>query len=83
MSEEVRDASRSVRRAMMAVYGIKVCRVFPAVVTFSYHIVSIDDALADPTLHPVIYVLRQAMSPTWMTVILTIMLCLLVASNMT
>src|ERR1700743_206284 len=83
MSEEVRDAARSVPKAMIAVYFINFCLVFPAVVTFSYHIVSIDDALADPTLYPVIYVLRQAMSPAWMTVILTIMLCLLVASNMT
>jgi choline transport protein len=83
MSEEVRDASRSVPKAMIAVYIINFCLVFPAVVTFSYHIVSIDDALADPTLYPVVYVLRQSMSPAWMTVILTIMLCLLVCSNMT
>lgn len=83
MSEEVRDASRSVPRAMIAVYFINFCLVFPAVVTVVYHIVSIDDALADPTLYPVIYVLRQSMSPAWMTVILTVMLCLLVCSNMT
>ncbi len=83
MSEEVRDASKNVPRAMIAVYFINFCLVFPAVITFSYHIISIDDALADPTLYPVIYVLRQAMSPTWMTVLLTVMLCLLICSNMT
>ena len=38
MSEEVRDASRSVPRAMMAVYFINFCLVFPAVVTVTYHI---------------------------------------------
>jgi choline transport protein len=83
MSEEVRDAARSVPRAMIAVYFINFALVFPAVVTFSYHIVNVEDALADPTLYPVIYVLRQAMSHAWMTVILTVMLFLLVCSNMT
>lgn len=83
MSEEVYDASRSVPRAMIAVYFINYCLVFPAVVIVSYHIVSIDDTLVDPTLYPVIYVLRQSMSPTWITVLLTIMLCLLVCLKMT
>jgi choline transport protein len=72
MSEEVRDAASSVPRAMIAVYVINFCLIFPAVLTVAYHIPSIEDALADPTLYPTIYVLRQAMSPAWLTVMLTV-----------
>lgn len=72
MSEEVRDASQAVPKAMIAVYVINFCLIFPAVLTVAYHIPNIEDALADPTLYPTIYVLRQAMSPAWLTAMLTV-----------
>lgn len=72
MSEEVRDASQAVPKAMIAVYIINFCLIFPAVLTVAYHIPVMEDALADPTLYPTIYVLRRAMSSAWLTVMLTI-----------
>jgi choline transport protein len=72
MSEEVRDAAQAVPKAMIAVYIINFCLIFPAVLTVAYHIPNTEDALADPTLYPTIYVLRQAMDPAWLTVMLTI-----------
>jgi choline transport protein len=83
MSEEVRDAANAVPKAMISIYIINFCLIFPAVLTVSYHIVSIDDALADPTLYPTIYVLRQSMSSGWMTCIIAIIIAVLLASNMT
>ena len=82
MSEEVRDASKAVPKSMLSMYIINFCLTFPAILTVAYHIPTIDDALADPTLYPIIYVLRQSMSNTWLTVMLTFMLFLLVCSNM-
>ncbi|KAF3480908.1 uncharacterized protein GIQ15_06255 [Arthroderma uncinatum] len=43
----------------------------------------VEEALADPTLYPIIHVLRQSMSKEWMTVMLTLILFLVVCSNMT
>ncbi|KIW89747.1 uncharacterized protein Z519_09904 [Cladophialophora bantiana CBS 173.52] len=83
MSEEVKDAAKSVPKAMISIYIINFCLIFPAVLTVAYHIPNIDDALADPTLYPTIYVLRQSMSTAWMTVILTIIIALLICSNIT
>jgi choline transport protein len=57
---------------MIAVYIINFCLIFPAVLTVAYHITDLESALADPTLYPTIWVLRQAMSPAWLTVMLTI-----------
>lgn len=83
MSEEVRDASKAVPKSMLSIYIINFLLVFPAFITVAYHIPVIDDALADPTLYPIIYVLRQSMSNPWLTVMLTFILFLLVCSNMT
>jgi choline transport protein len=82
MSEEVMDAAKAVPTAMLSIYIISFCLTFPAFLTAAYHIPVIDDALADPTLYPIIYVLRLSMSNTWLTVMLTFILFLLVCSNM-
>lgn len=57
---------------MIAVYVINFALVFPAILTLAYHIPVLDDALNDPTLYPAVYVLRQGMSTTWMTVFITV-----------
>jgi choline transport protein len=72
MSEEVRDASVAVPKAMIAVYIINFCLIFPAVLTVACHIPDVPTALADPTTYPVIYVMRQAMTPPWLTAMLAV-----------
>jgi choline transport protein len=83
MAEEVKDAARSVPKAMMSIYVVSFCLIFPAILTISYHIPDVSSALADPTAYPTIYVLRQSMSDPWMTVILVIVVALLICSNIT
>lgn len=83
MSEEVKDASYSVPRVMVAVYVINACIIFPGVVTIAYHIDDVTAALNDSTTYPAIYVLRQAMSVGWITVILVLIALLNMASNIT
>ncbi|PNY28326.1 Uncharacterized protein TCAP_01746 [Tolypocladium capitatum] len=83
MSEEVKDAARSVPKAMMGIYVVNFCLIFPAILTVCYHISSVSDALADPTTYPTIHVLRQSMSDAWVTVILVIVVVLLNCSNIT
>lgn len=68
---------------MISIWIVNFCLTFPALLTIAYHVPALDDALADPTLYPVIYVLRQSMSNTWITVLLSFILFLLVCSNMT
>ncbi|KAK4902333.1 hypothetical protein LTR27_001237 [Elasticomyces elasticus] len=82
MSEEVRNASASVPKAMLYIYVCNFFLMFPAFLMVSYHIPDIDTALNDSTTYPAIYVLRQSMSPGWVTVILVIILLLNIASNM-
>lgn len=81
MAEEVKDAAVAVPRAMITVYLINMCLIFPAVLTICYHIPDVDAALADTTTYPAIYVLRQSMSNTWIIVLLVIIALLNTASN--
>jgi choline transport protein len=83
MSEEVRDASKAVPRAMISIWLVNSFLAFTSFVTVAYHLPNLDEALADPTLYPIIHVLRQSMSKEWLTVILTFILFLLICSNMT
>lgn len=83
MSEEVKDAAKSVQKAMISIYIVNFILIFPAILTICFHIPVVQDALDDPTLYPTIYVLRQSMSPVWMTVILVVIVCLLICSNIT
>lgn len=76
MVEEVRDASTSVPRAVIAIYFVNIILLFPAVVTACYHMPSIDDALDGSVIYPIIYVLRQAMSSGWVIIVL-VMTCLI------
>ncbi|KAF2719738.1 amino acid permease 2 [Polychaeton citri CBS 116435] len=81
MSEEVRDASTSVPKAMLLIYGCNFLLMFPAFLTVCYHVPSLEDALDDSTSYPAIYVLKQSMSTGWVTVVLVLILLLNVASN--
>lgn len=81
MSEEVRDASRTVPKAMITVWLVNFCLIFPAAATICYHIPSVSDSLADPTLYPTIYVLRETMNGTWLSILLGVIVGLLVCSK--
>lgn len=83
MSEEVRDAAKSVPKAIMSIYIVNFCIMFPAIITICYHIPNLPDALADVTTYPTIYVLRQSMSDGWLTTILMVTVLLLICSNIT
>src|SRR5437667_6189447 len=82
MSEEVKDAAKSVPRAMISIYFVNFCLNFSAILTVCYHMPSVDDALTDETTYPAIYVLRESMSAGWMTVILVMVVLLLICSNL-
>ncbi|TKA68966.1 hypothetical protein B0A55_06609 [Friedmanniomyces simplex] len=81
MSEEVRNASASIPKAMLYIYICNFVLMFPAFLTVCYHVPDIDAALSDSTTYPAIYVLRQSMSPAWVTVVLVIIVILNIASN--
>lgn len=83
MSEEVRNASSAVPRAMLLTYGLNFVLLLPMILTAVYHMPDIGPALEDPTAYPFIYVLRQSMSNGWVTVILVILVIILVGSNIT
>jgi amino acid transporter len=81
MSEEVRNAAKSVPRAMLTVFVANFALLFPMILTACYHIPDMDAALADDTAYPFIYVLRKSMSTAWVAVVLVVTVGLLVCSN--
>lgn len=81
MAEEVKDAASAVPRAMMVVYVINMCLIFPAILTVCYHIPDLSAALEDTTTYPFVYVLRQSMSNAWIIVLLAVIAFLNTASN--
>ncbi|KAK5699363.1 hypothetical protein LTR17_023293 [Elasticomyces elasticus] len=80
MSEEVKNAAKAIPKTMLIVYVLNFVLLFPAILTICYHIPSLDDALADTTTYPAIYVMRQSMSNTWISVILALIALLSCAS---
>lgn len=81
MSEEVKDASATIPKAIMATYLINFVLLFPTIVTICYHIPDVAASLEDPTTYPAIYVLRQSMSNASMTGLLALITLILLASN--
>jgi choline transport protein len=75
------DASRAVPRAMLSVYVINFLLIFPAIITLCFAMPDLDAALNDPSLYPPVWVLRHSMSTAWMTVVLMMIICLLICSN--
>ncbi|KAK3073561.1 hypothetical protein LTR53_004754 [Teratosphaeriaceae sp. CCFEE 6253] len=56
MSEEVKSASRAIPKTMVIIYVLKFVLLFLALLTICYHIPNLDDALADTTTYPAIFV---------------------------
>ena len=83
MSEDVGEASKAVPKAMISIWIVNSFLAFTSFITIAYHLPNLEEALADPSLYPIIHVLRQSMSKEWMTLVLTLILCLLICSNMT
>jgi len=80
MSEEVRNAADTIPKVMLTVFVINFTLIFPAILTVVYHCPSLEDALADTTTYPAIYVMRQAMTVPWITAVLVVILVVNVAS---
>ncbi|TQW01245.1 GABA permease [Cordyceps javanica] len=76
MSEEVRDAAKTVPRIMMIGFSINMCLIFLTFLTFCYHVVDIPTALDDPTGYPGIWVIRQSMGQPWLNILLVVILVL-------
>lgn len=82
MSEEVRDAAKNIPRVMLITFGINASLTFLTLITVSYHIPSIEEALLDKTTYPAIYILRQSMSLPWLNVMIVVILVLLMFGNL-
>jgi choline transport protein len=81
MSEEVKNAAKTIPRTMLSVYAINMCLIFPAIVTIVYHIPDLDAALDDSTTYPVLYVLKQTMTVGWMTALMVVICLITICSN--
>ncbi|TQW03075.1 GABA permease [Cordyceps javanica] len=82
MAEEVRNASVSIPRVMMATWVFNYITIFVALVTIAYHMPDIGLALEDATGYPVIFVLRNSMPLPWLNVVLVVILLLLIFGNL-
>jgi len=60
LSEEVRLAATSVPKAMMWSFCLNSLGGFIVLITFLFSLDSVENALADPTFYPYMYVFRQA-----------------------
>lgn len=83
MSEEVRNASTAVPRAMMLTYLLNFVLLMPMIITACYHLTDLDAALADDTTYPFVWVLKQAMSTAWVTGMIVLVVVILIGSNIT
>ncbi|KAK6334070.1 hypothetical protein TWF696_002572 [Orbilia brochopaga] len=81
MSEEVRDASRSIPKVIVSIYMINFVLNLTTVLTICYHITSVQDALDDPTSYPAVYVIAQAMSIKWVSVLLAVIVALILVAS--
>ena len=81
MSEEVKDASAAIPKAIITVYIINFILLFPAIVTVCYHTPDLSAALNDSTTYPAIYVLRQSMSTPCITALLVVICFITAVSN--
>ena len=78
MAEEVEDAGLVVPRAMVWSFFINIPFTFGMLLAYLFCMPSVEDALADPTGFPFIYVFRQATGTANGTVGLTIVMLLLI-----
>ncbi|KAG5976349.1 hypothetical protein E4U55_007351 [Claviceps digitariae] len=82
MSEEVRDAARTIPRVIMISFAINALSTWLTLITMVYHIPDVPKALADPTTYPAISVLRSTMSLPWLNVVLVVITLLLMFGNL-
>ncbi|KAG5927306.1 hypothetical protein E4U42_002365 [Claviceps africana] len=82
MSEEVRDAARTIPRVMMITFAINTSLTWLTLITMAYHIPNVAQALHDPTTYPAISVLRSAMSLPWLNAVLGVIILLLMFGNL-
>lgn len=83
MSEEVRNASTAVPRAMLLTYVLNFVLLIPMIITACYHLPDLEPALDDNTTYPFVYILKQSMATGWVTLILVILVIILIGSNIT
>ncbi|OQO02777.1 hypothetical protein B0A48_11059 [Cryoendolithus antarcticus] len=81
ISEEVRDAAKSVPRSMMSIYVVNVTITLAAWFIICFAMPDVELALEHPSLYPFIQVMEQSMSITWVTVELTLIVALVLFAN--
>jgi len=81
MSEEITDAKINVPNAMIRGYLLSGIVAFFFYISYLFTITSIDDALNDPTGYPFLWVFRNCVSTTGVNILTTLILILVVASN--
>lgn len=81
MSEEVRDASRYVPISLFWSYIGNGAMAIILLITYLFSIPSIDDALADPSGYPFIYVFKNAVSTSGVNALTILVLILIIAAN--
>ena len=81
MSEEVKDAGVTVPRAIVWSYISNGLMGILLLITYLSCIPSVDDAVNDPSGYPFLYVFQQSMSTGAVNALTTLLLVLVVASN--
>ncbi|KAL8757245.1 MAG: hypothetical protein Q9199_002353 [Rusavskia elegans] len=81
MAEEVEDAGRSVPIAIVWSYLLNAAMGFILLTTYIFAIPSVTDALNDPSAYPFIYVFRNALPTSGVNGLTSIILLLVIASN--
>ena len=81
ISEEVQGAAKAVPHSMIALYGTNMVITLACWLTICFAMPDTGAALADPSLYPVIYVLKQSISIKWVTVELTMIVALVLFAN--
>ena len=81
MAEEVKDAARNVPNAIAWGYVANGILALVFMVTYLFALPSVEDALNDPTDFPFIYVFRNAISTPGVNALTSVILVLVIASN--
>ncbi|KAK5169375.1 uncharacterized protein LTR77_005350 [Saxophila tyrrhenica] len=81
ISEEVKSAGRTVPKSMISVYGVNMVITLTCWLVICFAMPNVNAALADPSLYPVIYIMKQSMSIKWVTVELTMIVALVLFAN--
>ena len=81
MSEEIKDAGLNVPNAMVWSYFLNGILAMIVLVAYLFGLTNVDDALADPTYFPFIWVFRQAVNDRGVTALTAIVFILVVIAN--